>query len=203
MSATHRAKFSQPSPTLNPLGVKLPGPIEVEVFFADKGHKWRAREVTSGREIKQAGSHVSPGSARYAAAKLFDEQVTPWSIDGTEDPNADKWHIHIDRGSPSLCGSRYHQRDAADDCVLILTELRTGIRRPPGGVTLCPVCVDSIDRGIQQGDAVRNTAGREALVVGTSGNGKTDEIIVQWSDTAETGRHPRGELTLLLAERLR
>jgi hypothetical protein len=196
----HNAKFNQPGPVLNPLGVKLPGPIQVEVYFADKGHKWEAREASSGRPIKQAGKHSTPGSARYAVAKLFDEQVTPWDIDGTADPNADCWHIHIERHSPSMCGSRYHQREAGDDCVLILTELRTGIRRPPGGVKLCPVCVSTIDRTIQVGDAVRNTAGRDALVMGVVGK---DEILVQWQDTGESGRADRGALTPLLSERLR
>lgn len=199
MSAVHRAKFSQPGPLLNPLGVKVPSPIEIEVFFAEKGHKWRAREVSSGHEVKQAGSHMSPGSARYAAAKLFDVQVTPWDIDGTTDPNFSRFHIHIERTSPSMCGSRFHQNDGPEDRVLLLTELRAGIRRPPPVSYVCPVCIDHIDRTLQEGDAVRNTAGREALVVGTV----KDEVLVQWQDTGESGRQQRGELTLLLTERLR
>ena len=196
---THRAKFSQPGPALNPLGVKLPGPIEIELFIPDKGTKWNVREVTSGRVVKQAGVSVSAGQARFAAARLFDVQLTPWSIDGTPDPNADRAHIHIEGTSPSLCGSRYHQREDPYNGVAILSELRTGLAVVPKG-GLCPVCVSSIDRSLQPGDAIRNTAGARGLVVGAVG---LDEVIVQWEETGETGREKRAALTFRLSEQLR
>lgn len=196
---THRAKFSQPGPQLNPLGVKLPGPIEIEVFVPDKGKKWQAREVTSGRVVKQAGAYSTAGQARYATAKLFDVQLTPWSIDGTRDPNAELAHIHLEGSSPSLCGSRFHQQADPYNGVLILSELRTGLARVPKG-GMCPVCVDSIDRTLQLGDAIRNTAGAFGLVVGNAG---TDEVLVQWEETGETGREKRAALTFRLSEQLR
>lgn len=195
----HRAKFSQPGPALNPLGVKLPGPIEIEVFVPENGKKWQSREVTSGRVVKQAGTYNTPGQARYGAAALFDQQLTPWDIDGTPDPNADRAHIHLDGSRPSLCGSRYHQREDPFKGVLILSELRTGLARvPPGGI--CPVCVQSIDRNLQPGDAIRNTAGAFGLVVGVVG---ADEVLVQWEENGETGREKRGALTFRLSEQLR
>jgi len=130
---------------------------------------------------------------------LFDQQLTPWSIDGSADPNADRAHIHLEGTAPSLCGSRYHQREDPYKGVLILSELRTGIARvPTGGV--CPVCVSSIDRNLQPGDAIRNTAGRGGLVVGVVG---VDEVLVQWEDTGETGRDKRAALTFRLSEQLR
>jgi hypothetical protein len=197
---THRAKFSQPGPALNPLGVKLPGPVEIELFIPDKGKKWSVREVTSGNVVKHAGVSNTPGQARYAAAVLFDVQLTPWSIDGAPDPHADRVHIHLDGATPSLCGSRYHQREDPLANVLILPELRAGIARVPPGAALCAVCVSSIDRTLQQGDAIRNTAGGRGLVVGAM---TADEVLVQWEETGETSREKRAALTFRLSEQLR
>jgi hypothetical protein len=143
------------SRTIHDLADRLPLSLE-EVLY-------RIAQEALHNVVKHAGVSNTPGQARYAAAVLFDIQLTPWSIDGAPDPHADRVHIHLESSTPSLCGSRYHQREDPFANVLILSELRAGLASVPKGAPLCAVCVSSIDRSLQQGDAIRNTAGGRDL----------------------------------------
>lgn len=197
----HSATFSQPGLELNPLGVPIAAKIEVEVF-QDKPGVWQAREKSTGRVFKQVGKERVVYGARYRVARLFNQQLTPWSVDGTQDPTADLYHIHSASDVPSLCGSRYHPALQ----IVLLPEVRAGRRLPERpnvkGAWLCPYCLSTVDRSPQIGDAVRHRLSNgSGFIVGVPDKpGATAEYFVQFVATGETRRIPGGELALTMLD---
>ncbi len=78
----YRATFVQPlEGVLNPMGLKLRTPIEVELYESPRG-SWRVRSAETGNSwdviVIQAG--VEPG--KKALAALFEKQVRDWQMYG-------------------------------------------------------------------------------------------------------------------------
>lgn len=74
---TYRAQFRQPLDTLNPLGAKLSGPVDVEVF-EHKIAQWMLRSPLNGVIFKELPSCASATEARRQAAATFAEQLGEW-----------------------------------------------------------------------------------------------------------------------------
>lgn len=75
-----RATFSQPLGRLNPIGAKVPGEIEVEVYES-KFHIWKFRRPETSYEF-DIPQQSSAELARAAAEELFARQVVPWQMYG-------------------------------------------------------------------------------------------------------------------------
>jgi hypothetical protein len=185
----HSAIFRQPGPILNPLGLRVPTPVHVEVFQVLKGKdrgEWSAREATTQTEFEQVGTQLSPYQARYGVALLFTEQATPWRIDNEnviddviDDLNV--FHFHYGPASPSLCGSRFHQGQANTTMDLAIDLV--ALRRAPAALMprqrerLCRECLDLVDRTPRQGDRVRvRVSGRTATITGVTADLKGSQI---------------------------
>lgn len=159
----HSAQFAQPGPALNPMGLKLPGPIRIEVTPAGPSPKakWYAREKSSQRPIREALPAATAYEMRYNVAALYEQQVSPWAVDMVPDPTAALYHLHHDEREPSLCGSRFHQLDAGAGLAVSLPEIRTGREQVPDTTKLCPICYKLFDRSPHEGDLVRDRLSKE------------------------------------------
>lgn len=162
----HRAIFRQPGPELNPMMLKVPTPIIVEVFeietkaryprgITSATGKWTAREASTGTVFKNVGTQIDAYSARYRVAALFMEQAEPWEIDGTAETGTG-FHLHYELGQPSLCGSKYHTGVSPANG-LLLPELRACRRLlvPSEWKNLCEICQRLIDHTPAPGDKIR------------------------------------------------
>jgi hypothetical protein len=78
-----RATFKQPRLREDQIRVRIPTPIEVEVF-AKTRHKWRAREATTRIEYRDMESMDSPRDAQLAIEGMFVEKVTDWKATDLE-----------------------------------------------------------------------------------------------------------------------
>ena len=170
---THSAVFQQPGPELNPIGAKMNILIGAEVFeFQRTIGSIAVRSMDGSRAgpqaiIKQVGKHGTAYAARFRLAQLFLKQVEPWKIDGQIEPQAGGYHLHRDPADPSLCGSRYHQRERPD-YGLSLPEVRAGRRLlvPVEWSHLCEICQRLIDRTPAPGDKIRvRSTGDTGLVI--------------------------------------
>ena len=170
---THSAVFQQPGPELNPIGAKMNILIGAEVFEFQRtigslpSGQWMAREPATQAIIKQVGKHGTAYAARFRLAQLFLKQVEPWKVDGQIEPQAGGYHLHRDPADPSLCGSRYHQRERPD-YGLSLPEVRAGRRLlvPVEWSHLCEICQRLIDRTPAPGDKIRvRSTGDTGLVI--------------------------------------
>lgn len=86
----YRATFEGPRGSLNPMGVKLPGAIVVEVFPHTKTCRtFRARTCTNEgaplRTLVYENTKSEIGGpadiVKSQAAHLFDRQLTPWEME--------------------------------------------------------------------------------------------------------------------------
>jgi hypothetical protein len=173
----HQATFSHPGPALNPLMLVVAAPVTIELFQPKPDGKWAAREKSGQRPIKEVQNSPTVYSVRYNVARLFQKQLTPWSVAGTPDPNADRVHLHYDPPpSPSLCGSAYHLGLPDDDPrmpkhrMFLLSAIRSGAVAPPAGheiAMLCPACCSLVDRRPHAGDVCRvRVSGKPGTVIG-------------------------------------
>jgi hypothetical protein len=80
IKVTYRAVFHQPIGALNPMGMKLSGPIAVEIFGS--GERWQARELTSGAVFVRLGRFGSAMHAKSEVPTSFERQSEPWQIWG-------------------------------------------------------------------------------------------------------------------------
>jgi hypothetical protein len=148
----HSSLFKQPGPELNPLRLKVPTPVAIEIYerMTKGGNptgKWEGREYTSKMNVPLIGLQSSVFIARCRAALLFESQVEPWYVDGVIDPDAAGFHLHFEPGLPSLCGSRYHQ-GISTGLALTVDHVRTGQRTLTVDElrALCPNCRALVDQ---------------------------------------------------------
>lgn len=178
---THLAVFEQPGPILNPLGVTVRAPVTLEVYL--DGTFWKVREGSARRPVKAAGRHRNPFDARTEAARLFERQTQPWIVEGVAlDETRISQHLHTDFKQPSLCGSRYHQRDSITEKVAIVGEIRAGREDFLDPARVCPQCAAMIDPVPRLGDRVtERTSQLEGIVIGTSVTKHIPRFIVQFA----------------------
>lgn len=182
INTIHTASFSQPGPELNPLGVKISAIVEIELFQA-KPNVWNARERTMQRILKQVQPTIYIFQARQRTASLFMRQETGWNVDGIEDPSSATrfYHLHETPSLPSLCGSRFHQKNGDGLRVVIVPDIRTGgtIETPVGDI--CPVCRSLLSRTPAAGDRVtEKISGRNGVIFGlpeTTGKASSKYVI--------------------------
>ena len=81
MRITYRATFRQPIGKLNPMGLKIPVPLTVELFTVP-GNMWSAREIDSRdrRIIPPLQRFPSSQTAMKGTKAMFEEQVRPWTM---------------------------------------------------------------------------------------------------------------------------
>jgi len=89
-----RASFEQPIGPRNPAGIKLPGPIQVEIFQAKVGPpaEWKARSVTRN-EFKEISAQSTPGTLKRQIEGIhFERQLTEWeAFDAVGKLREDEW----------------------------------------------------------------------------------------------------------------
>lgn len=80
---TYRAVFRQPIGPLNPMNLKMPVSMTIELYEAP-GKRWKARECDTGkkRPIEPAGESANLQSAQEAVKGLFQECLLPWQMWG-------------------------------------------------------------------------------------------------------------------------
>jgi hypothetical protein len=76
---TYRAQFQQPLGALNPLGVKLSSPIDVELF-EEKAKSWRARRPGT-KSLFDIPAHADLDTLRdQMTPQYFASQLTQWRV---------------------------------------------------------------------------------------------------------------------------
>jgi len=73
----YRAQFRQPTGALNPMGLKLAIPVDVEVFEAKIG-QWTLRSPVTNAVFTELPACASATEARRQAAANFTEQIGDW-----------------------------------------------------------------------------------------------------------------------------
>ena len=166
-----------------------------------------AREPATQAIIKQVGKHGTAYAARFRLAQLFLKQVEPWKIDGQIEPQAGGYHLHRDPADPSLCGSRYHQRERPD-YGLSLPEVRAGRRLlvPVEWSHLCEICQRLIDRTPAPGDKirVRSTGDTGLVIAGADPNlkpGKIQRYVTDIPNPTGQAVFTADEITLCMFEK--
>ena len=84
IKVTFRAVFEQPLGSLNPMGVKLPGPMPIELF--ESGKSWVARSISlNGRRgaiYEKLGRFFSLEHAKREVRDHFARQTQVWQVWG-------------------------------------------------------------------------------------------------------------------------
>lgn len=81
INVTFRAIFEQPKGKLNPMGLKLPGPMPVEIFGS--GEKWQARSLSAHPVVyKNLQRFTTPEQGMYVVQDSFERQVEAWQMWG-------------------------------------------------------------------------------------------------------------------------
>ena len=82
IKVTFRAVFEQPLGSLNPMGVKLPGPMPVELF--ESGKSWVARSLyldgRRGAIYEKLGRFFSLEHAKREVRDHFARQIQDWQL---------------------------------------------------------------------------------------------------------------------------
>lgn len=199
----HSAIFRQPGPELNPIRAKVPTPIAIEVFEIEHGAKygdnpgtgiWSAREATTQTVLKMVGRQQGAYRARFRVAQLFEKQTGAWKIDGQEEPRALGYHLHLDAGEPSLCGSKHHVTmlpPPAPEMAILLPEVRAGrkVLVPAHWENLCVNCLSLFDRTPTPGDHVRvRSNNKTGILIGLADPhlkpGKAQHYVLKYDDEA-------------------
>lgn len=82
IKVTYRAVFQQPIGRLNPMGLKVPGDIPVELF--GQGEQWQAREISRiANAFTRLGRFSGPDHGKKEVTASFERQIQPWQIWGT------------------------------------------------------------------------------------------------------------------------
>lgn len=83
IKVTYRAVFEQPVGELNPMGIKVPGPQPVELFFS-KGN-FCVREISTPQRnvFTRLGTFVTLEHAKNSVKRAFETQRTDWQMWGT------------------------------------------------------------------------------------------------------------------------
>lgn len=81
MRVTFRAVFMQPTGVLNPMGLKIPTPITVELY-PGPSNSYRAREIDSKhrRSFRHVQRMANLEAAKSAIRASFTEQLTDWTM---------------------------------------------------------------------------------------------------------------------------
>jgi len=81
IKVTYRAVFQQPIGKLNPMELKVPGEIPVEVFRT--GNTWQARDVSRiANAFTRLGKFFSADIAKSEVAAAFKHQLQDWQAWG-------------------------------------------------------------------------------------------------------------------------
>jgi hypothetical protein len=88
IKVTFHAVFEQPIGKLNPMGMKMPGLIPVEIFGT--GERWQARTIPNGpgpsavpSVFNRLGRFASLEHAKSEVIAAFQQQVQDWQVWGT------------------------------------------------------------------------------------------------------------------------
>ena len=208
MPTIHRAIFRQPGIELNPMLLKVPTPVTVEVFEIESKArptgKWTAREATSKTVFKDVGTQLDPYQARYRVARLFRQQTGQWHVDDQAEACASGFHFHYETDGPSLCGSKFHCSESPR-LALSLPEVRACRRTlvPIEWQHLCEICQRLVDRTPAPGDKirVRLTADTGVIISEADPNlapGKAQRYVTD----IERGGHTPGSPSIFLASEI-
>ena len=207
---THSAVFQQPGPELNPIGAKMNMFIGAEVFEVQRNAgsppsgQWMAREPATQEIIKNVGKHGTVYAARYRLAQLFMKQVEPWKIDGQIEPQASGYHFHRELDDPSLCGSRYHQRERSG-YGLHLPEVRACRRTlvPIEWQHLCEICQRLVDRTPAPGDKIRvRLTAETGMIISEADPNLAPGKARRYVTDIERGGHTPGSPSIFLASEI-
>ena len=86
IKVTYRSTFEQPTGVLNPMNLKVPGALDIEVF--NVGEHWKVRELTTNRIFDRLGKFPSAEAAMKECAVVFARQPSAWHMWGTPPPSS-------------------------------------------------------------------------------------------------------------------
>ena len=88
-SIVFRATFEQPTGALNPAGIKMAGPVEVEIYHQTIGPpaEWRVRRPGTRNDFRLITPQSTPDTLKKQMDLFFRTQLAPWeAFDNKQSP---------------------------------------------------------------------------------------------------------------------
>jgi hypothetical protein len=131
IKVTYRAVFQQPIGKLNPMGLKIPGEIPVELFGGPT--RWQARPIDRiANAFTRLGTFGAPSEGQSILEQAFAHRLTEWQMWGTPPSEKEERILQPDEVVIGTAPFRVSFKQAEDYTHIIHAQtIPPGARIPP------------------------------------------------------------------------